>query len=345
MDDSGRAATGVISCVVDQDPRFHFEALRWYAALNRIAGVDASDLIVHTVGSDESAQLDYLRHRGVCVRPVEQFDKRHLHCNKISGALALAASTVEGLAVLTDSDVVFLEDPRAVAVSPQGIASRIVLWPVPTVEVLTVIFEQANLELPPLVPLDWPIGEFSVAGNGNGGVYLVPGIVLPQVTKAWAEWARWLLDRIYLFGQVRRLGLDQVAMAMALTSEGLGWAQLDKRWNFATDSFWRNDPDLSPPAGLHYHRAVEPSGELTLTGVPMVDASDRRRERRDPSGVAGIRSVRRRCHLITGAGGAATAEQIPVQIPVRGCSRSHPETPGRWEQDRRRSRRWRACRR
>ena len=61
MDDSGRAATGVISCVVDEDPRFHFEALRWYAALNRIAGVDASDLIVHAVGSDESAQLDYLR--------------------------------------------------------------------------------------------------------------------------------------------------------------------------------------------------------------------------------------------------------------------------------------------
>ena len=271
MDSFGRATTGVVSCVVDQDPRFHFEALRWYAALNRIAGVDATNLTVHTVESGESAHLDYLRARGVSVNTVERFDKRHPHCNKISGALALSASAVEGLVVLTDSDVAFVEDPRDVAVPPQGIASRTVVWPVPTVEVLTLIFEQANLELPPLVPLEWPIGDYSIAGNGNGGVYLVPGVLLPRVANAWSCWARWLLDRIYLFGPVRRLGLDQVAMAMALTSEGLGWAQLDNRWNFDTDGFWRNNPELSPPAGLHYHRAVEPSGELTSTGVPTVD--------------------------------------------------------------------------
>jgi len=272
MDGCGGTTTGVISCVVDQDPRFHVEALRWYAALNRIVGVDSADLVVHVVGAGESAQLDYLRARGVSVKSIEGFDERHPHCNKISGALALSASAVEGLAVLTDTDFVFLEDPRPLPVSPQGIASRIVVWPTPTVEVLTALFDEADLQLPPLVPLDWPEGAYSVAGNGNGGVYLVPGMVLPRVTNAWAEWARWLLERIYLFGQVRRLGLDQVAMAMALTSEGLGWSQLDNRWNFATDSFWRNDPELSPPAGLHYHRAVEPSGGLTLTGVPMVDS-------------------------------------------------------------------------
>jgi hypothetical protein len=268
---SNHEPAGVFSCVVDQNPRFHFEALRWYATLNRIVGVDPADLAVHLVGGGESAQLDYLRGRGVSVNEVEEFDKRHLHCNKISGALALADASIEGLAVLTDTDVAFLEDPRALAVSPQGIASRIVVWPTPTIEVLTVLFGEAGLELPPLVPLGWPEGAYSVAGNGNGGVYLVPGGLLRRVADAWSQWARWLLDRIHLFGQVRRLGLDQVAMAMALTSEGLGWAQLDNRWNFATDSFWRSDPDLSPPAGLHYHRAVEPSGELTRTGVPMVD--------------------------------------------------------------------------
>lgn len=38
-----------------------------------------------------------------------------------------------------------------------------------------------------------------------------------------------------------------------------------------TDSFWKGDPELSPPAGLHYHKAVEPSGELSLTGAAIVD--------------------------------------------------------------------------
>ena len=102
-------------------------------------------------------------------------------------------------------------------------------------------------------------------------MYLVPVPLLTRVAQAWERWARWLLDRLHLFGQVKRLGLDQVAMAMALTSEGMGWAQLDKRWNFPSSAFWRHDPDLGPPAGLHYHRAVDQSGELNLTGVPVVD--------------------------------------------------------------------------
>lgn len=178
---------------------------------------------------------------------------------------------MRGLGVLTDTEIAFSEDPRSLTVPRREVASRIVVWPIPTVEVLTTIFEQANLELPPLVELDWPVGERTIVGNGNGGLYLIPGVILPRVVKAWADWARWLLERIHLFGQVKRLGLDQVAMAMALTSEGLGWAQLGNRWNFPTDSFWKGDPELSPPAGLHYHGAVEPSGELSLTGAAIVD--------------------------------------------------------------------------
>lgn len=111
--------------------------------------------VVHAVGTDSSPQLDYLRQEGLTVRSVEQFDARHPPCNKISGALALASRT-DGLVILTDSDVALLEDPRTLAVSPESVASRIVVEPLPTVEVLAVIFETADLQLPPLVLLDWP---------------------------------------------------------------------------------------------------------------------------------------------------------------------------------------------
>ena len=40
---------GRFSCVVDSDPRFHLDALRWYAALTRVAGVASGDLVVHAV--------------------------------------------------------------------------------------------------------------------------------------------------------------------------------------------------------------------------------------------------------------------------------------------------------
>lgn len=83
-------APGTVSCVVDRHPRFHREALRWYACLTEAAGVDPTDLVVHTVGGSSSEALDRLVSAGVTVRAVEPFDGRSPHCNKISGALALA---------------------------------------------------------------------------------------------------------------------------------------------------------------------------------------------------------------------------------------------------------------
>jgi len=268
----GRSAVGLISCVVDEPPRFHSEVLRWYASLNRIAGVDAKDLIVHVVGSTDTVQLDYLRSQGVAVKNVEPFDTRHPHCNKISGALALIPFEFEGLVALTDTDVALLEDPRTLAVPPGRLASCVVHWPTPSLDALRVIFEEAELELPPLVPMEWPENAVTVAGNGNGGLYVANGELLSRLANAWKTWALWLLDRIELLGDGRRRGTDQVAMAMAMASEGIGWTQLSKRWNFPTMSFRRNDPRLSPPVGIHYHKRVGESGELTLSGVAVVDS-------------------------------------------------------------------------
>ena len=50
--DPSGAAGGQFACVVDEHPRFHLDALRWYAALTALAGVKPSDLVVHAVGSD-----------------------------------------------------------------------------------------------------------------------------------------------------------------------------------------------------------------------------------------------------------------------------------------------------
>jgi hypothetical protein len=120
--------------VVDDDPRFHLDALRWYAALTAAAEVAASDLVVHAVGGDSSDVLGFLKSQGVAVRAVERFDARSPHCNKISGALRLADDSVTGMAVLCDTDVVVLEDPRCINLPPGAIAGKVVDAPVPPLD-------------------------------------------------------------------------------------------------------------------------------------------------------------------------------------------------------------------
>ena len=120
--------------MVDQHPRFHLEALRWFASLTSLAGVDPSDLVVNAVGSAASDALDHLRARGVTVRPVEGFDSRSPHCNKVAGALRLAEDDLDGLVVLCDTDVAVLEDPRTLVIPPGSIGGKVVDAPVPPLE-------------------------------------------------------------------------------------------------------------------------------------------------------------------------------------------------------------------
>src|SRR6202022_3621695 len=80
---------GLFACVVDEHPRFHLDALRWFATLTAVAGVDPTELVVHVVGPESSDALDYLKSQGVAIRTVDRFDHRSPHCNKISGALRL----------------------------------------------------------------------------------------------------------------------------------------------------------------------------------------------------------------------------------------------------------------
>lgn len=82
------------------------------------------------------------------------------------------------------------------------------------------MFAAAGIDAPPPVPLPWGPGEQTLAGNANGGLYLVPGALLGRLSAAWAHWARWLLDRTELLAGWA-VHVDQVAMALALRAEGV----------------------------------------------------------------------------------------------------------------------------
>jgi hypothetical protein len=255
---------------VDEDPRFHLDALRWYAALTVVAGVDSDHLVVHVVGQESSEVLAFLRSRGVAVRRVDRFDVRSPHCNKISGALRMAEDGIEGVAVLCDTDVAVLEDPRSLDIGPRSVGAKVVDAPVPPLRVLHRIFATAGLPTPPPVRLPWGTDDWTVSGNENGGLYLVPGPLLSTVAGAWAKWARWLLERSELLEQWS-VHVDQVAMALALRSEGVAPLQLDVRWNTPVHDPTRLPPEPPEPAVIHYHQEVDPDGLVRRTGRTSID--------------------------------------------------------------------------
>lgn len=263
-------AIGTFSCVVDAHPRFHLDALRWFASLTRLAGVDPADLVVHAVGPAQTDSLKYLRARGVAVREIQPFDARSPHCNKISGALSLAAEKPRGLSVLTDSDVVVFEDPRQLQVPSNQVGMTPVHMANPPLAVLATVFAAAGLPLPPRTALQLQPGESTAAGNGNGGLYLVPDALLGAVAQAWARWARWLLARIELLA-AWAVHVDQVAMALALAAEGIETFELDVRWNLPIHVAAIIPADPPSPAVIHYHQQVDAAGRLVPTGVAAID--------------------------------------------------------------------------
>jgi hypothetical protein len=270
LSDVASGYAGSFSCVVDEHPRFHLDALRWFACLTRVAGVQPGDLVVHVVGSTESEVLDHLRGKGVSVVAVDHFDPRSPHCNKISGALRLAEQPIDGMAVLCDTDLAVLEDPRTIELTDRSIAAKPVDAPVPSLEVVLEVFAVAGLAAPPVIDLPWGSGDRTVAGNGNGGLYLVPASLLPRAASAWAYWARWLLDRVELLRQWS-VYVDQVAMALALRAEGIDSVALGVRWNTPTHDAGRIPPDAPEPAIIHYHQEVDRAGLLKPTSSPSIN--------------------------------------------------------------------------
>jgi hypothetical protein len=257
--------------VVDEHPRFHLDALRWFAALTKLAGVSATDLVVHVVGKESSEPLRFLRSQNVTVRQIERFDSRSPHCNKISGALRLADEPISGMAILCDTDVVVLEDPRHLHLQPGAVAGKLVDAPLPSLEVILAIFAEAGIVPPPTVALPWGQDDRTVAGNNNGGLYIIPGDLLARVAAAWARWAVWLLDRAELLQQWT-VYVDQVAMALALAAEGVDSVPLDVRWNTPTHDPTRIPSDAPEPSIIHYHQEVSRQGLIRLTGIaPSID--------------------------------------------------------------------------
>lgn len=262
---------GYISCVVPRSSRFEFELTHWVASLTQIAGVDANKLIVCVVGDSVAEHFDRLRSDGVRVIEVESFDSRSPHCNKISGALAVAELGLAGPVVLTDTDMVFSSDPRVLS-QAGSVAGKIVDVANPSFEILERVHNEASLPIIEVVAPSFHPHDRTAGTNLNGGLYAVHSEDLMALATAWEMWGRWILERPELL-DFEPFHSDQVAMSLALTDIGIDVVHVPVEWNFPTQHRLNPEATYETPHVLHYHRNLNHLGLLGLTGLPVIDAA------------------------------------------------------------------------
>jgi SAM-dependent methyltransferase len=252
---------GVFACVINRDPRSHLEALRWFASLTGVVGVAADDLIIYT-GVDSSDAVQFLRRSGVHVRQTARPES--LRWSGIASALASGGAEAAGLLVLADSDLVFTQDPRSLVLPPRLIASTSATRALPPDDVLSRVFEVARLTRPQFLAHRPPSGP-ALADGAERGLLLVPSALLPELAGCWDEWTGFLARHTDLPDD------DQLALVLAAAAAGIEILQLGEQWHVSLGDATVLQEEADPPAVIHYHDRIEPTGLLMPVGIPAVD--------------------------------------------------------------------------
>jgi hypothetical protein len=257
------------SCLVDTDPTFAREALRWHRSLVELAGIPTTDIVVHHTPRVSPEALATFADAGINTAVVEPVSSERPHLNKVA-QLGSAFLREADLAVLCDCDTVFVSDPRPYLVAGRA-AAAVVDRPHPPADVWD--------ELLPLVGLTprhphIQVGagpELTLYENRNGGIYVLPGHLLADLDPCWRKWAAWIAAHKDAIGKYIYF-TDQIAFALACVELQIDPLLLDKRFNFPTH-FDRSRTTDGAPLMLHYHRNVDEAGRLKPVGAPTVDAA------------------------------------------------------------------------
>lgn len=253
------------SAVVDPAGVFPAQAQYLFASLTELAAVDPDSIVLHVVGDHpEPLVMQSLRSLGAHLVQVPPHPT-HAWCNKLQQLDSLLSCASEDV-VLLDCDVIVLEEPPSP--TEGGVAAKAVDFAYPPYEVLTGIFSKAGVDFKVMsADID---GAPTALGNANGGLYVIDHASLPCLSSAWRRWANWCLENGELFGDFW-MHVDQVAFALSISSEGIPFESLDRRFNVPTHE--QQPPTLDrDPAILHYHRSLdEQQLLLPVADLPKVN--------------------------------------------------------------------------
>jgi len=265
------------SCVVDQDPRFAQQALVWAASLLTYGGQEADSLVIHTIGECDSEYRKIFEDWGIKIRAVRSFDVRHPNSNKLIQLESEELHSADYV-VLCDCDTAFCE-PISAWIKGDSIQARIASFAGLSVRGWESVFQLAGLSVPALRVKSVLNCQDTLPTYCNGGIYIIPQILLQTLREAWPRWDRWLLEHNELIGP-RLAFADQISFAMSCEEMGLHVDHLPLEMNFDGVSrpqglFRVTGKTEIQPLVLHYHQ-LNKGGLLPSTQISSVNQQIRK---------------------------------------------------------------------
>ncbi len=242
----------IYSFIVDSAPIFAYQGHILASSIIETCRANPSDIYIHcSAGVNEYIREIFLS-LGINVIDFEPFGDGK-YCNKLVQIPALANVDFDIL-VLLDTDTVFVED-MSKEFSTDAVSGKIVDAYNPSLECLTSIFKDADIKVPPIVPVDTGEG-LTFAGNFNGGCYVIPKKFASELGQEWRKWAQFLLsDNRHLANEGKTAHVDQVSFAMACANLDLPIRHMSTNHNYFTH-FEAQKAYFDPKSHicmLHYH--------------------------------------------------------------------------------------------
>ena len=261
-----------ISCVMDNQVKFRQQTLNWLAALKACNAFDFFQPYVHYIGPQPRGILDDLESMGAILVEIEAFGRGSAaYCNKLMQLETFYETQFEEI-VLTDTDLAFLQSPRAL-IGSNAIRGKVVDHPNPSEEVLSTLLERAGFADSKLTANpDFSPGNRTHPFNCNGGLYIVPKQFIQKLGERWLHWSRFCLSQKELLDE-KLIHSDQLGFMLAMIENGFPFEPLPTTANFPThfaaDSY--NHTTNAAITALHYHDNCDEDGYLGSTGHPSVD--------------------------------------------------------------------------
>jgi len=254
------------SCVVDRDPDFFFQSMVLISSLVDVAGVDPAHIFVHHIGEPDAAVAATYAATGVTVVPCAAYDGGNRYLNKLVQFDTAALAGFNKVA-LCDCDLAFLA-PLPQRTGP--LFANPVDHPNPPLGMLRRVLGASGLAVKPEERRCIVAGR-TLAGNCNGGLYLIDAAVWRDLGASWRKWAAWLGENRALLPGFEKHS-DQIAFALATWDLGLPVEPLGAEWNVPLHlDPARTVAHDADPAMLHFHREFGPDGEIRHTGNPSLD--------------------------------------------------------------------------
>lgn len=261
----------VISCVVDQGPKFYAQLVLWLKSLGAVGAHRDFDIVVHSIGPPPASVKELLAAAQVRWIEVSPFGPGPaVYCNKLRQLDTLQPS-VGQYAILSDVDLAFAHSPLELT-RGERLRAKLVDMPSPPARYVRRLLAEAGFTHERLDrPTDHVPEALTHKFNLNGGFYVIPSDVFTALRHRWPKWARHCLSSTAINTR-RKKHSDQLGLMLALLEAGCEVDHLSPRYNYPLHQA-ASDRHLSAiePAILHYHDLFTPSGTLLETGHAKAD--------------------------------------------------------------------------